>query len=87
MAKLQEALAQAVRNSLNLPRLRISVRRKRASRAWSVCLHKNRKSSQWLALDDGSVKIIQKVGLLPALQLGTFRVAYQLLCRAAGAER
>ena len=86
MTKLEEKLAQAVRNSLNLPRLRVSVRRNPLSRTWGFCLHKNRKSSDWLALDAGSIAIMKQFGLLPALHLGTFRVAYDLLRRATESE-
>lgn len=79
MGKLEATLAQAVRNSLNLPDLRVSVRRNRTRRTWSFRLHKDSVASGWIELDAGAIEIMKKLGLLPALHLGTFRVAYQEL--------
>ena len=78
-AKLELALAQAVRNSLNLPALPVDVRRVNTRRAWRFRLHKDALCSGWIELDDGAASIMKKLGLLPALHLGTFRVAYQEL--------
>jgi len=86
MRNLEEKLAQAVRNSLNLPRLRVSVRRHRLRRSWSFCLHKERACSDWLELDSSSIEIMEKLGLLPALHLGTFRIAYAALRQATEGE-
>ncbi|MGH9783097.1 MAG: hypothetical protein ACRD88_02835 [Terriglobia bacterium] len=77
--KLETSLAQAVRNSLNLPELKVDVRRIPTRRAWRFRLHKDKASSGWIELDDGAAGIMKKLGLLPALHLGTFRVAYQEL--------
>jgi hypothetical protein len=77
--KLEAALAQAVRNSLNLPQLKVDVRRIAKRRAWCFRLHKDSASSGWIELDDGAAAIMKQLGILPALHLGTFRVAYQEL--------
>ena len=77
--KLEASLAQAVRNSLNLPELKVDVRRIPTRRAWRFRLHKGSASSGWIELNDGAAAIMKKLGLLPALHLGTFRVAYQEL--------
>ena len=77
--KLAAALAQAVRNSLNLPDLKVDVRRIKTRRAWRFRVHKDAVCSGWIELNDGAAAIMKKLGLLPALHLGTFRVAYQEL--------
>ena len=77
--KLETTLAQAVRNSLNLPDLKMDVRRNKVRRTWSFRLHKDSASSAWIELDAGATEIMKTLGLLPALHLGTFRVAYQEL--------
>ena len=82
MVKLEEKLAQAVRNSLNLPRLKVSVRPGKPRRNWGFRLHHEGVSSDWLELDGESIRIMKQVGLLPALHLGTFRIAYAALRRA-----
>ena len=82
MGKLEETLAQAVRNSLNLPNLKVSARRNVDRRTWSFRLHKDGASTDWLELDAGAIAIMKKLGLLPALHLGTFRVAYMGLRNA-----
>ena len=84
IGRLEDKLVQAVRNSLNLPRLRVAVRRNRSRRSWSFCLKKDRVRSDWLELDSGSIEIMKKIGLLPALYLGVFRIAYDALRRATG---
>ena len=84
MAKLEQKLAQAVRNSLNLPDLRVAVRQNKSRRSWSFCLKENGACSDWLELDAGSIEVMKKIGLLPAIHLGVFRIAYDLLRRAAG---
>ena len=80
--KLEEKLAQAVRNSLNLPDLKVSVRSGKPRRTWRSRLHHEGASSDWLELDGESIRIMKEVGVLPALHLGTFRVAYAALRRA-----
>ena len=91
MAKLEQQLAQAVRGSLNLPDLQVvvrqNVRRNKSRRSWSVCLKKNGNSSDWLELDSGSVDVIKKIGLLPAIHLGIFRITYDLLRQAGSRKR
>ena len=87
MAKLEQQLAQAVRGSLNLPDLQVIVRQNKSRRSWSVCLQANGNSSDWLELDSGSVDVIRKIGLLPAIHLGIFRVAYDLLRRTGSRKR
>ncbi|OFV90694.1 MAG: hypothetical protein A3H28_11285 [Acidobacteria bacterium RIFCSPLOWO2_02_FULL_61_28] len=77
--KLETTLAQAVRNSLNLPDLKLDVRRNKVRRTWSFRLHKDAASSGWIELDAGATEIMKTLALLPALHLGTFRVAYQEL--------
>ena len=76
---MERTLTQAVRNSMNLPELKVDVRRIPARRAWRFRLHKDSVSSGWIELDDGAAAIMKELGLLPALHLGTFRVAYQEL--------
>ena len=78
-ATLEEKMAQAVRNSLNLPRLQVLVRRNPSRKTWSFRLKRGRAISDWLELDAGSVAVMKKVGLLPPLHLGTFRLAYDEL--------
>jgi len=77
--KLETALAQAVRNSLNLPKLKVDVRLVKARRAWRFRLHKDSVSSGWIELSAADARIIQELAILPAIRLGTFRVAYQEL--------
>ncbi len=77
--KPETALAQAVRNSLNLPQLKVDVRRTKTRRAWRFRLHKDSVASGWIELNDGAARIMQDLAILPALYLGTFRVAYQEL--------
>ena len=77
--KPETALAQAVRNSLNLPKLKVDVRRITARRAWGFRLHKDSASSKWIELNATDARIMQELAILPAIRLGTFRVAYQEL--------
>lgn len=86
MAKLEEKLAQAVRNSLNLPDLEVAVRQNKSRRSWSFRLRKDGLSSDWLELDAGSIDIMKKIGLLPAIHLGLFRITYDALRRATRAK-
>ena len=76
---LKDRLAQAVRNSLNLPRLRVRVRQSKTRRTWLFRLEYRRASSEWLELNARAVAIMKKVGLLPPLYLGIFRLAYAAL--------
>jgi len=87
MAKLEQQLAQAVRSSLNLPDLQVIVRQNKSRRSWSVRLKANGNSSDWLELDSGSVDVVRKIGLLPAIHLGTFRIAYDLLRQTDSRKR
>ena len=86
--KLEDKLAMAVRNSLNLPNLEVSVRRSKSHPSWRFRLHKDGVSSELLELDADCIRVMKEIGLLPALHLGTFRVAYAALRRATeGARR
>jgi hypothetical protein len=76
---MKDKLAQAVRNSLNLPRLRVRVRQNKSRRTWSFRLEHRYASSEWLELNASAVAIMKKVGLLPPLHLGIFRLAYAAL--------
>jgi len=85
MMRLEERLALAVRNSLNLPDLKVSVRPGKSHGSRRFRLRHESASSDWLELDAESIRIMKEVGLLPALHLGTFRVAYaQLRLRTKG---
>jgi hypothetical protein len=77
--KPETALAQAVRNSLNLPKLKVDVRRIATRRAWGIRLHKDSLCSNWIELNDADARIMRQLAILPAIRLGTFRVAYQEL--------
>jgi hypothetical protein len=77
--KVESVLAQAVRNSLNLPELKLDVRRVKNRKAWRFRLHKGSFASSWIELNDEMSRIMRDLKLLPALYLGTFRVAYQEL--------
>ena len=77
--KPETALAQAVRNSLNLPKLKVDVRRIAARRTWGFRLHKDSLCSNWIELNASDARIMQELAILPAMRLGTFRVAYQEL--------
>ena len=77
--KPETALAQAVRNSLNLPKLKVDVRRIKTRKAWRFRLHKDAICSGWIELNDGDARIMRELAILPAIRLGTFRVAYQEL--------
>jgi hypothetical protein len=81
---LEAALAQAVRNSLNLPDLKVDVRRIKSHNAWGFRLHKGSAASGWIELNDDAARIMEELALLPALYLGTFRVAYQELRELTG---
>ena len=76
---LEQRLAKAVRNSLNLPRLGVEVRRSKLPGCWMVCLRRNRSRSEWLELDRASVAVARKVELLPPRLLGVFRLAYDAI--------
>ena len=82
MVRLREKLARAVRNSLNLPSLRVRVRQNRGRKSWSVRLYKEGAISDWLELNAESMGIVKKIGLLPAIHLGMFRLAYAALQEA-----
>ena len=75
----EAALAEAVRNSLNLPKLKVDVRRIAARQAWRFRLHKDSLCSNWIELTAADARIMQELAILPAMRLGTFRVAYQEL--------
>lgn len=77
--KPETALAQAVRNSLNLPKLKVDVRQIKARKAWRLRLHKDSLCSNWIELNASDARIMQELAILPAMRLGTFRVAYQEL--------
>ncbi len=73
---LEKKLVQAVRNSLNLPRLRVRARRSRTKGGWLVCIEEGKVRSEWLLLDLRALAVIRKVGHLPPMLLGIFRLAY-----------
>ena len=75
----EKKLAQAVRNSLNLPRLRVRVGRSKPRRSWRIRLEQGRTRSPWVELDSRAVAVMKKVGLVPPLHLGTLRLAYAAL--------
>ena len=79
MPSMKDKLAQAVRNSLNLPRLRVQVRQNKSRRTWSFRLEHRHASSEWLELNAGAVAIMKQVELLPPSHLGVFRLAYAAL--------
>jgi len=79
MPSMKDKLAQAVRNSLNLPRLRVRMRQNKSRRTWLFQLQHRHAGSEWLELNAGAVAIMKKVGLLPPLYLGIFRLAYAAL--------
>ena len=81
MTKLNKQLAAAVRKSLNLPRLKVSVRRSGAQ--WLFRLHYQGGASEWMELAGDDIRVMKQLGLLPALQLGNFRVAFAALRRAS----
>lgn len=76
---MEERLAQAVRNSLNLPALQVRVRPHPSRGSWCFLLEEGRARSEWVELDSGAVAVMRKVGLVPPLHLGTFRLAYAAL--------
>lgn len=80
MTKLEEKLAAAVRKSLNLPDLKVNVRK--TPRNWLFRLHSEGASSEWLELGPDDIRVMKQLGLVPALHLGMFRVAYVGLRRA-----
>ncbi len=84
MTKLEEQLAAAVRKSLNLPDLKVSVRK--GQRNWLFRLHSDKASSEWLELEADDIRVMKQLGLVPALHLGMFRVAYDALRRATSAK-
>ena len=81
--KIEEQLVTAVRNSLNLPDLKVSARPSKLQRTWRFRLHHAGASSDWIELDEDSIRVMKQIGLLPALHLGVFRIAYAALRRAA----
>jgi len=81
MTKLHGQLAAAVRNSLNLPDLKVSVRK--GARNWKFQLQSEGASSAWLDLEEDDIRVMKQLGLLPALHLGMFRVAYHALRRSS----
>jgi hypothetical protein len=84
VTKINEQLASAVRKSLNLPRLKVSVRR--TGLRWLFQLHHSGGASDWIELARDDIRVMKQLGLLPALQLGNFRVAFAKL-RRAGEKR
>jgi hypothetical protein len=75
-------LAQAVRNSLNLPTLTVRARYSEARGVWLVRLVNGSASSEWLELDAKAVAVAASVGVLPPRLLGIFRLAYDALKNA-----
>ena len=79
MTKINEQLASAVRKSLNLPRLKVNVRR--TGIRWLFQLRHAGSSSEEIELAADDIRVMKQLGLLPALQLGNFRVAFAKLRR------
>ena len=77
--QIQEQIAQAVRNSLNLPRLGVEVRRALEPGSWRVRLKRGRNASEWLTLPPPAVNVIKKVRLVPPRLLGQFRLAFDAI--------
>lgn len=82
MTRVEEKLAAAVRKSLNLPALKVNVRR--SGSRWLFQLRLEGASSEWLELASDDIRVMKQLGLLPALHLGKFRVAYAALRCARG---
>jgi hypothetical protein len=76
---MEKRLVEAVRNSLNLPRLRVRARHSARRDCWLVRLEQGRSCSDWLELNSPAVAVVRKVGLLPPKKLGLFRLAYAAL--------
>ena len=76
---MEARVAQAVRNSLNLPELQVEVRRGPERSCWQVCLQQGKERSEWLTVNVGAVAVIKKVTLLPPMLLGQFRLAYDAI--------
>jgi hypothetical protein len=81
IAAKHQKLAAAVRKSLNLPDLEVGVRR--TGERWLFQLHLKGAASEWLELGPDDIRVMNQLGLLPALHLGMFRVAYAGLRRAS----
>ena len=79
---MENQIAQAVRNSLNLPKLRVEARRGPERGSWQVRLKQGRESSDWLTLTAEDVAVIGKRNLLPPMLLGHFRLAYDAIANA-----
>lgn len=78
-AGLEARVAQAVRNSLNLPELHVQVRRGPERGCWQVRLKQDKERSEWLTMNAGVVAVIKKISLLPPMLLGQFRLAYDTI--------
>ena len=76
---MEARVAQAVRNSLNLPELQVQVRRGPERSCWQVRLRQGKERSEWLTMNAGAVAVIKKVTLLPPMLLGQFRLAYDAI--------
>ena len=79
LPSMPDRVAQAVRNSLNLPKLKVEARRGPGRGSWQVRMKQGRECSAWLTLHAGAVEVIRKVALLPPMLHGQFRVAYDAI--------
>jgi len=83
---VEDQLARAVRNSLNLPRLRMDARRSGALKCWQVRLRRGVRASDWISLDAQTAAVMTKLGLVPPRHLGTFRLAYDSIKSGVGSS-
>jgi hypothetical protein len=84
---IPDRIAQAVRNSLNLPGLNVEARRGRERGCWQVRLKQGADRSEWLTLNAAAVGVIRKLALLPPMLLGQFRLAYDAIRPCGHSER
>jgi len=73
LAPLANAIARAVRRSLNQTRLQVEARKVAAR--WRVRLIEKRRTSEPLELSPRDLAVIKKVGLIPPERHGDFRIA------------
>ncbi len=75
-------LTGAVRNSLNSAHLEVEIRPSRLKGRWRVRLRDAELASEWIDLTANDLEIMERVGVIPTLQLGDFRVAYDSMKRS-----
>jgi hypothetical protein len=77
--KYEGALTGAVRNSLNDVDLEVEIRPSRSKGYWRSRLRDAELASEWISLTVNDLEIMDRIGVIPALQLGDFRVANESL--------